>query len=203
MPSPTPSKTANLAAAAEALAALGVRVAVHYNRSGDEAAAVAAACRWVDAIEPAHVGEIHLAGYNDSGSAMAPLALERLREGPRPVLSAQRFKARGEAVADEPAERGTGGDFAQFEGAARCSGTASVPPHVSSNFRDAHSRDAVKRNRGICGSLTITLDFTALHRGYSGCHCTPPLRIVSASATASASVSAKPPPTHSGNPIGV
>ncbi|MBL8308091.1 MAG: DUF692 domain-containing protein [Rubrivivax sp.] len=33
----------------------------------DEAAAVAAACRWVDAIEPAHVGEIHLAGYNDSG----------------------------------------------------------------------------------------------------------------------------------------
>lgn len=40
------------------------------NEHGDEAAAVAAACRWVDAIEPAHVGEIHLAGYNDSGDVV-------------------------------------------------------------------------------------------------------------------------------------
>jgi len=28
---------------------------------------VAAACAFVDAIEPHHVGEIHLAGYDDSG----------------------------------------------------------------------------------------------------------------------------------------
>ncbi len=34
---------------------------------GDEPAAVAAACRWIDSIDPASVGEIHLAGYDDSG----------------------------------------------------------------------------------------------------------------------------------------
>jgi uncharacterized protein (UPF0276 family) len=34
------------------------------NVQRDEAAAVAAACAWVDAIDPASVGEIHLAGYN-------------------------------------------------------------------------------------------------------------------------------------------
>ncbi|MDP1901086.1 MAG: DUF692 domain-containing protein [Rubrivivax sp.] len=38
------------------------------NEGGGEAAAVQAACRWVDAIAPASVGEIHLAGYNDTGS---------------------------------------------------------------------------------------------------------------------------------------
>ena len=34
---------------------------------GDEAAAVATACRWVDRVQPGAVGEIHLAGYDDSG----------------------------------------------------------------------------------------------------------------------------------------
>ena len=65
----------------------------------DEAAAVAAACAWIDAIEPAAVGEIHLAGYDDSGDLViddhgsrvhAPVwrvfrhAVQRL--GPRPTL---------------------------------------------------------------------------------------------------------------------
>jgi len=68
-------------------------------RRGDEAAAVAAACRWVDAIDAASVGEIHLAGYDDSGGLViddhgsrvhAPVwavyehTLRRL--GPRPTL---------------------------------------------------------------------------------------------------------------------
>ena len=34
----------------------------------DEAAAVSAACDWIDAIDAASVGEIHLAGYHDTGS---------------------------------------------------------------------------------------------------------------------------------------
>lgn len=65
----------------------------------DEAAAAAAACRWVDAIDAAAVGEIHLAGYADAGGIViddhgsrvhAPVwrvyrhALRRL--GPRPTL---------------------------------------------------------------------------------------------------------------------
>ena len=65
----------------------------------DEAAAVATACRWVDAIDADSVGEIHLAGYDDSGTLViddhgsrvhAPVwavfehALRRL--GPRPTL---------------------------------------------------------------------------------------------------------------------
>jgi uncharacterized protein len=69
------------------------------NAGHDEAAAVAAACAWVDAVDPAHVGEIHLAGYHaapdividDHGSAVhAPVwqvfrhAVQRL--GPRPTL---------------------------------------------------------------------------------------------------------------------
>jgi uncharacterized protein (UPF0276 family) len=69
------------------------------NEGHDEAAAARAACAWVDAINPAHVGEIHLAGYHaaedividDHGSAVhAPVwqvfrhAVARL--GPRPVL---------------------------------------------------------------------------------------------------------------------
>ena len=33
----------------------------------DEAAAVASSCAWIDAIAPDSVGEIHLAGYDDSG----------------------------------------------------------------------------------------------------------------------------------------
>jgi uncharacterized protein (UPF0276 family) len=37
------------------------------NEHGDERRAVAAACAWVDAIDPAIVGELHLAGYDDSG----------------------------------------------------------------------------------------------------------------------------------------
>ena len=36
------------------------------NTGVDEAAAVAAACRWVDAIDADAVGEIHLAGYSDA-----------------------------------------------------------------------------------------------------------------------------------------
>lgn len=65
----------------------------------DEAAAVQAACDWIDAVDAASVGEIHLAGYNadgelvidDHGSRVhAPVwrvydhALRRL--GPRPTL---------------------------------------------------------------------------------------------------------------------
>lgn len=37
------------------------------NAEGGEAAAVAAACRWVDTIDADAVGEIHLAGYHDTG----------------------------------------------------------------------------------------------------------------------------------------
>ncbi len=69
------------------------------NTGADEAAAVAAACRWVDAIDADAVGEIHLAGYSDTGGLViddhgsrvhAPVwqvyahALRRL--GPRPTL---------------------------------------------------------------------------------------------------------------------
>ena len=66
---------------------------------GDEAAAVRSACRWVDQLDTAIVGEIHLAGYTDCGDIViddhgsrvhAPVwqvfahALRRL--GPRPTL---------------------------------------------------------------------------------------------------------------------
>lgn len=66
------------------------------NAGGD---AVATACAWVDAVDPAIVGEIHLAGYDDSGALViddhgsrvrAPVwqvfrhAVQRL--GPRPTL---------------------------------------------------------------------------------------------------------------------
>jgi uncharacterized protein len=69
------------------------------NEGADEAGAAAAACRWVDAIAPDAVGEIHLAGYHaaddividDHGSRVhAPVwqvyrhTLRRL--GPRPTL---------------------------------------------------------------------------------------------------------------------
>ena len=69
------------------------------NALNDGLDAVAAACAWIDAIAPAAVGEIHLAGYHDSGDIViddhgsrvrAPVwqvyrhALRRL--GPRPTL---------------------------------------------------------------------------------------------------------------------
>ena len=69
------------------------------NALNDGVDAVAAACAWVDAIDAAAVGEIHLAGYHDSGDIViddhgsrvhAPVwqvyrhALQRL--GPRPSL---------------------------------------------------------------------------------------------------------------------
>jgi uncharacterized protein len=67
--------------------------------SGDAAAAVAAACRWVDRIDGDAVGEIHLAGYHDGGSIVIDDHGSRVREpvwavyrhavrrlGPRPTL---------------------------------------------------------------------------------------------------------------------
>jgi uncharacterized protein (UPF0276 family) len=69
------------------------------NDGHDEAAAARAACAWVDAIDPAHVGEIHLAGYHaggdividDHGSAVHEPVWQVFRHtvarlGPRPVL---------------------------------------------------------------------------------------------------------------------
>jgi uncharacterized protein (UPF0276 family) len=67
--------------------------------AGSDAAAAAVACAWIDALTPAHVGEIHLAGYTDTGDLViddhgsrvhAPVwqvyrhAIARL--GPRPTL---------------------------------------------------------------------------------------------------------------------
>lgn len=69
------------------------------NEHRDEARAVHAACAWIDAVDAAIVGEIHLAGYRDTGSLVvddhgsrvhAPVwqvyrhAVARL--GPRPTL---------------------------------------------------------------------------------------------------------------------
>jgi uncharacterized protein len=69
------------------------------NALNDGADEVAAACAWVDAIDPAIVGEIHLAGYHDAGDIVIDdhgsrvhdnvwqvyrHALRRL--GPRPTL---------------------------------------------------------------------------------------------------------------------
>jgi len=69
------------------------------NERHDEAAAVQAACAWIDRIDGASVGEIHLAGYHDTGDIViddhgsrvhAPVwqayrhTLQRL--GPRPTL---------------------------------------------------------------------------------------------------------------------
>jgi uncharacterized protein len=66
------------------------------NEGGDE---VAAACAWVDAIDPAIVGEIHLAGYHDAGDIIIDDHGSRVRDnvwqvyrhalqrlGPRPTL---------------------------------------------------------------------------------------------------------------------
>ena len=69
------------------------------DQATSEPAAVASACAWIDAINPAAVGELHLAGYDDSGDLViddhgsrvhAPVwqvfrhAVQRL--GPRPTL---------------------------------------------------------------------------------------------------------------------
>jgi uncharacterized protein len=69
------------------------------NALNDGVDAVAAACAWVDAIDPAIVGQIHLAGYHDAGDIVIDdhgsrvhadvwqvyrHALQRL--GPRPTL---------------------------------------------------------------------------------------------------------------------
>jgi len=51
------------------------------NALNDGVAAVAAACRWVDAIEPAAVGEIHLAGYHDAGDIVIDDHGSRVRPG--------------------------------------------------------------------------------------------------------------------------
>jgi uncharacterized protein (UPF0276 family) len=69
------------------------------NDGHDEAAAARVACAWVDTIDPAHVGEIHLAGYHagedividDHGSAVHEPVWQVFRHavarlGPRPVL---------------------------------------------------------------------------------------------------------------------
>ncbi|HYN62908.1 MAG TPA: DUF692 domain-containing protein [Rubrivivax sp.] len=51
------------------------------NALNDGVEAVAAACRWVDAIEPAAVGEIHLAGYHDAGDIVIDDHGSRVRPG--------------------------------------------------------------------------------------------------------------------------
>jgi uncharacterized protein (UPF0276 family) len=69
------------------------------NALNDGADAVAAACAWVDAIDPAIVGEIHLAGYHDAGDIVIDDHGSRVRAnvwqvyrhalrrlGPRPTL---------------------------------------------------------------------------------------------------------------------
>jgi uncharacterized protein (UPF0276 family) len=43
--------------------------------------AAAAACAWVDAIDPAIVGEIHLAGYHDAGDIVVDDHGSRVRQG--------------------------------------------------------------------------------------------------------------------------
>jgi hypothetical protein len=47
----------------------------------DETAAVQAACRWVDAIDPHSAGEIHLAGYTDAGDIVIDDHGSRVRDG--------------------------------------------------------------------------------------------------------------------------
>jgi uncharacterized protein (UPF0276 family) len=69
------------------------------NALNDGADEVAAACAWVDAIDPAIVGEIHLAGYHDAGDIVIDDHGSRVRAnvwqayrhalcrlGPRPTL---------------------------------------------------------------------------------------------------------------------
>ncbi len=51
------------------------------NALNDGVDAVAAACRWVDAIEPGIVGEIHLAGYFDAGDIVIDDHGSRVRDG--------------------------------------------------------------------------------------------------------------------------
>jgi len=69
------------------------------NALNDGADEVAAACAWVDAVDPAIVGEIHLAGYHDAGDIVIDDHGSRVRAnvwqvyrhalcrlGPRPTL---------------------------------------------------------------------------------------------------------------------
>jgi hypothetical protein len=69
------------------------------NALNDGTDAVAAACAWVDAVDPAIVGEIHLAGYHDGGDIVIDDHGSRVRDdvwrvyrhalrrlGPRPTL---------------------------------------------------------------------------------------------------------------------
>ena len=69
------------------------------NEHADADAAVQAACAWIDAIDAAAVGEIHLAGYNDAGDLVIDDHGSRVRTpvwhvfghaarrlGPRPTL---------------------------------------------------------------------------------------------------------------------
>ena len=69
------------------------------NALNDGVDEVAAACAWVDAIDPAIVGEIHLAGYHDAGDIVIDDHGSRVRDnvwqvyrhalqrlGPRPTL---------------------------------------------------------------------------------------------------------------------
>jgi uncharacterized protein (UPF0276 family) len=51
------------------------------NALNDGVDAVAAACRWVDAIDPVAVGEIHLAGYHDAGDIVIDDHGSRVRPG--------------------------------------------------------------------------------------------------------------------------
>jgi len=58
--------------------------ALHTHTGGavrDEAAAVRAACQWVDAIDAAAVGEIHLAGYDASGEIVIDDHGSRVHDG--------------------------------------------------------------------------------------------------------------------------
>jgi uncharacterized protein len=58
---------------------------------GDADAAVLAACRWVDAVDAAAVGEIHLAGYHDGGDIVIDDHGSRVRE---PVWAVYRHALR-------------------------------------------------------------------------------------------------------------
>jgi uncharacterized protein (UPF0276 family) len=51
------------------------------NALNDGTDAVAAACAWVDAIDPAIVGEIHLAGYHDAGDIVIDDHGSRVHDG--------------------------------------------------------------------------------------------------------------------------
>lgn len=58
----------NRAAEGEGNVASGRNEPAAITAERNEAAAIAAACRWIDALEPSSVGEVHLAGYHDGGA---------------------------------------------------------------------------------------------------------------------------------------